>query len=153
MPPQALAAVATLLSFAPHGNRIELRLDRGSAEMVWLTPSTFHFRRVLDGPLRPADETAREPVRRYRRTTPRARCTFARACSMSRSASRAFCCACAEADGTPLLLDLTPPRSEAGGVVWERQTLPGRDYFGLGPRTDPTFDLRGKSLAGRRAAS
>ena len=42
MPPQALAAVATLLSFAPHAHRVELRLDRGSAELVWLTPSTFH---------------------------------------------------------------------------------------------------------------
>ena len=46
MPPQALAAVATLLSFAGHGNRIELRLDRGSAELVWITPSTFRFRRT-----------------------------------------------------------------------------------------------------------
>jgi len=49
MPAQALAALATLLACVPHGNRIELQLDRGSAELVWVTPSTFRFRRTLDG--------------------------------------------------------------------------------------------------------
>ena len=32
MPAQALAVVATLVSFAPHGNRVDLHLDRGGAE-------------------------------------------------------------------------------------------------------------------------
>jgi hypothetical protein len=62
MPPQALAAVATLLAAVAHGNRIELQLDRGSAELIWISPGTFHFRRVLNGPLHPTAETAREPV-------------------------------------------------------------------------------------------
>ena len=31
MPAQALAAMATLLACVPHGNRIELQLDRGGA--------------------------------------------------------------------------------------------------------------------------
>ena len=67
MPPQALAAVATLLAFLPHGNRIELQLDRGSAELIWITPSTFHFRRVLNGPLHPSAEAAHEPVVHHHR--------------------------------------------------------------------------------------
>jgi hypothetical protein len=62
MPPQALAAVATLLAFVPNGNRIELQLDRGSAELIWISPGTFHVRRVLNGPLHPGAETAHEPV-------------------------------------------------------------------------------------------
>src|ERR1017187_5646672 len=62
VPPQALAAVATLLAILPHGNRVELRLNRGSAEMIWISPSTFHFRRVLNGPLPPSEEAAHEPV-------------------------------------------------------------------------------------------
>ena len=53
MPPQALAAIATLLSVVPHGNRIELQLDRGGAELVWVSPSTFRFRRVLEVRLPP----------------------------------------------------------------------------------------------------
>ena len=62
MPPQALAAVATLLAILPHGNQVELRLNRGSAELVWISPSTFHFRRALNGPLPPSEEAAHEPV-------------------------------------------------------------------------------------------
>ena len=61
MPPQALAAVATLLALSPHGNRIELQLDRGSAELIWISPSTFHFRRVLNGPLQPVRKRPTSP--------------------------------------------------------------------------------------------
>ena len=62
MPPQVLAALATLVGFAPHGNRLDLRLDHGSAELVWVSPSAFHFRRVLDGPLAALEHPAREAV-------------------------------------------------------------------------------------------
>ncbi len=51
MPLQALAAAATLLMASPHGNRVQLALDRGSAELLWVSPATFRFRRVLDGAL------------------------------------------------------------------------------------------------------
>ena len=51
MPFQALAAAATLLTMAPHGNRIELQLDRGSAEVLWASSGTFRFRRLLEGAL------------------------------------------------------------------------------------------------------
>src|SRR5689334_20637174 len=47
MPPQALAALVTLLGATPHGNRIELKLDRGRGEMLWVSPSAFRFRRTL----------------------------------------------------------------------------------------------------------
>ena len=79
MPPQALAAVATLLAFVPHGNRIELQLDRGSAELIWISPSTFHFRRVLNGPLHPSAEAAARTRRRRRPRIPAASYACARA--------------------------------------------------------------------------
>ena len=62
MPFQALAAAATLLTVTPHGNRIELKLDQGSAEIVWLSPAAFRFRRVLNGELGKLDGTDRDPV-------------------------------------------------------------------------------------------
>ena len=62
MPLQALAAVATLLSFSQHGNRVEFQADRGAAEMVWLSPGTFRFRRALEGALPPAETPAPEGV-------------------------------------------------------------------------------------------
>src|SRR5439155_912635 len=44
---------AGFAEYFTHGNRIELKLDRGAAEVVWVSPSTFHFRRVMEGPLPP----------------------------------------------------------------------------------------------------
>ena len=129
----------------PHGNRIELQLDRGSAELIWISPGTFHFRRVLNGPLHPSAETAHEPVA----------VTTVNSGGQLRLRSRVvevtiekqgLKLGVRRLDGTPLMLDLTDARSEAGGVVWERRALPGASFYGLGPRTDATFDLRGKSV-------
>jgi hypothetical protein len=145
MPAQALAAVATLLAVLPHGNRIELQLDRGSAELTWITNSTFHFRRVLNGPLHPSAEAAHEAVA----------ITTGDAGGAVRLRSRlievaiekqGLQVAVRRLDGTPLMIDVSDARSEAGGVVWEREALPGVAFYGLGPRTDAGFDLRGKSV-------
>ena len=62
MPFQAVAAAATLLAVVPHGNRVELQLDHGSAELLWSSSGTFRFRRVLDGPLPKIAWTERDPV-------------------------------------------------------------------------------------------
>ena len=146
MPPQALAAIATLLGFAVHGNRVELRLDHGSAELVWLTPSTFHFRRVLDGPLRPDAETAREPFVVQADDAAGEIQIRSRLLEVT-IAKQGVLVRVRRINGATLMVDLTRRASEAGGVTWERQMQADADYFGLGPRTDPTFSLRGKSLA------
>ncbi len=149
MPPQALAAVATLLAVLPHGNRIELQLNRGSAELIWITDSTFHFRRVLNGPLPPSEEAEHEPVAITTAVTSddtggavrlRSRLieVTIRKQGMELSVRRL--------DGTPLMMDLSEAHSEAGGVAWERQAPEGAAFYGLGPRTDAAFDLRGKSV-------
>ena len=49
-------------------------------------------------------------------------------------------------DGSPLMTDLSEPRPLAGAITWERQMLDAVRFYGLGPRTDPAFDLRGKSI-------
>src|ERR1019366_5666096 len=153
MPPHALAAVATLLAVLPHGNRIELQLDRGSAELIWITPGTFHFRRVLNGPLHPCEETAHEPV------TITTAGTTGDTGGQVRLRSRLIEVTIEKhglmvgvrlLDGTPLMLDLTEARSEAGGVVWERQSLPGAAFYGLGPRSDPGLDRRLRRVSPRR---
>jgi len=145
MPPQALAAVATLLAFLPHGNRIELQLDRGSAELIWITPSTFHFRRVLNGPLHPSAEAAHEPVAITTEDTGDAVRLRSRLIEVTLE-KQGVKVGVRRLDGTPLMMDLSEARSEAGGVVWERQALAGAAFYGLGPGTDAGFDLRGKSV-------
>jgi kumamolisin len=129
----------------PHGNRIELRLDRGSADAVWITPSTFHFRRVLNGPLHPSEEAAHEAGRRHTDDTGR-RGAPALAADRGDHREAGLKLSVRRLDGTPLMIDLTEARSEAGGVAWERQAPEGAAFYGLGPRTDPAFDLRGKSV-------
>jgi len=141
---QALAAVATLLSFAPHGNRVDLQLDRGAAEIVWLSNSTFHYRRSLEGPLPSAPARNPDPVPlqvddvpgAVRITSPFLEVTIQK---------RGVLVRVRKVDGTPLMADVSEPRAAGPGVTWERQMAAGAHYYGLGPRTDTEFDLRGKS--------
>lgn len=145
MPAQALAAVATLLGFVPHGNLVELQLDHGSAELVWITPSTFRFRRVLEGPLPAAKSKESDPVTVQADDVPGAVRLRSRYLDVVIQ-KHGLLLRVRRLDGTPLMTDLSEPRSEAAGVTWERQSPLGAQLYGLGPRTDTVFDLRGKSL-------
>jgi hypothetical protein len=145
MPLQALAAVATLIGFVPHGSRVEFQLDRGSAELVWVTPSTFRFRRVLEGPLPTAKTKESEPVTITAEDVPGAVRIRSRYLDVT-IRKHGLLIRVRRLDGTPLMTDLSPPQSEAAGVTWERQSPAGAQLYGLGPRTDTVFDLRGKSL-------
>jgi hypothetical protein len=145
MPAQALAAVATLLSFAQHGNHIELRLDHGAAELVWMTPSTFHFRRALEGPLPAVTAEDRAPVAVKIEGAAdglRVRSEFLDVSLQKRG----LLVQVRRLDGTPLVADVSEPHASGSGVVWEREAPPGVRYYGLGPRTDKAFDARGKAL-------
>jgi len=149
MPLQALAAVTTLLAFSPHGNRIDLRLDHGAAELVWVTPSTFRFRRALDGPLPAVAWEDRAPVVFQTDEEPgllRLRSKFLEVAIQKRG----LLVRVRRLDGTPLMTDLSEPaalRTPSGGVAWERQMPAEARFYGLGPRTDSEFDVRGKALA------
>jgi hypothetical protein len=145
MPPQALAAVATLLSFAPQGNRIEFHLDRGSAEMVWLTPSSFRFRRALEGRLEGIRVPEPEPVTLAIDDAPGRVAVRSRFLEVSIQKS-GLLVRVRRLDGTPLMTDLTEPRAAERGVVWERQSPPGAQFYGLGPRTAEDFDVRGSAV-------
>jgi hypothetical protein len=144
MPPQVLAALATLVGFTPHGNRLDLRLDRGSAELVWVSPSAFRFRRTLEGPLAEVKLPDRDAVAFEVDDTPgavRARSKFIEV-TIDKHGVLVHV---RRLDGSPLMSDVTEPRSSGAGVVWERQLAPQARYYGLGPRADAVFDLRGKT--------
>jgi hypothetical protein len=144
MPAQALAALATVLAAVPHGNRIELQLDRGSAEIVWSTAATFHFRRTLNGPLgtvsprepKQFDLTAEELADAFRFRTKYLEVSIRKSGVLVAVRKR---------DGTPLTQDLSEPREIEHGVEWERQAPEGARFFGLGPRAELEFGLGGKS--------
>jgi hypothetical protein len=139
---QGLAILATVLGVASHGNRIELKLDRGSGELVWVTPSAFRFRRVFDGML--AQMKDRDAVPYDVDDTPgavRVRSKFIEVTIQKRGALVSV----QRSDGSKLMSDLSEARSTGNGVEWDRELLPQARYYGLGPRADAVFDLRGKS--------
>jgi alpha-glucosidase (family GH31 glycosyl hydrolase) len=144
MPPQALAALATLIGVVPHGNRLELKLDRGAAELVWVTPSSFHFRRVLDGVLPEAKAPATERVEIEIDDLPgsvRARSKFIEVTLQKNGVLVRV----RRLDGSPLMEDASEARPAGAGVEWERTLRPEARYYGLGPRADAVFDVRGKT--------
>ena len=48
-------------------------------------------------------------------------------------------------DGAALMSDVSEARESGSGVAWDRQVLTESRYYGLGPRSDTVFDLRGKT--------
>jgi hypothetical protein len=149
MPLQAVAALATLLAAAPHGNRVELKLDHGSAELVWVSAGTFRFRRVLEGALPKVDWTEREAVPFEIVDTKDAIYVRTHAIEVTLRKQGALV-SVQRFDGVPLMEDLSEPRSEAAGVVWERKPPAGTEFYGLGPRAETTFGLRGRAVRAER---
>jgi Glycosyl hydrolases family 31 len=150
MPAQALAAVATLLAFAPHGNRVEMTLDHGSAEVVWSSARAFRFRRTLAGPLPvlpPAASTdaAGETVDLKIDDTPGAMRMRTPLLEVTID-KHGLLVHVKTPDGEPVMTDASEPREQSGHVVWDRRAAAGVRFYGLGPRDDATFDLRGRAL-------
>jgi hypothetical protein len=147
MSPQALAAFATLVSFAQHGNRVDLKLDRGSAEFVWTSPSAFHFRRTLKGPLTEAKpEHSTDPIAFKLDDTPTALHLRSKLLDVAIQKSGVLVNV-HDAAGTPIMADLTEPKPQPTGVAWERVAQAGARLFGLGSDPiSPDLDRRGRTV-------
>ena len=149
MPLQVLAVVATLVSIAPHGNRIELKLDHGGAELEWVSASTFRYRRVLNGALSASGDAAGDTAAEAVAITVKDEGADVKLRSRAIEVTihkQGVALTVKKLDGTPLMADAAEPRSEAGGMVWERQTGAASSFYGLGPRAEAAFDLRGRSM-------
>lgn len=142
MTPQALAAFATLVSFSRHGNRIDLKLDRGSAQIAWVSPTAFHFRRAPEGPLPDVARDSSDAVAFQVDDTPAALHLHTRLLDVALQ-KRGLLVEVAGPGGRVLMADLTEPRP--GG--WDRQAPDGVRFLGLGMLDEPEMDLRGKRIA------
>ena len=143
MPFQALAAVVTVLSFAPQGNQVEFKLDHGAAEIVWSSPSTFRFRRSLEEPLPVVQMGPHDKIALKIDETPgavRIRSDFLDVTVQKHG----LLLRVRNADGKPVMADLSEPHREGDAIVWDREMPAAAQFYGLGPRVDPSFDLRGK---------
>ncbi|MBS1856887.1 MAG: DUF4968 domain-containing protein [Acidobacteria bacterium] len=149
MPFQALAAAATLLAVAPHGNRVELKLDRGAAALEWVSPNAFRFQRVLEGALPKTEAVDREAVSFQVSETPSAVTLRTRALELT-IRKVGVLLRLRDRQGAPLVEDLTEPRAQGTEVAWERRAAPGSEFYGLGPRDDEALGLRGHSVRTER---
>lgn len=146
MTPQALAAVATLISYAANGNRVDLTLDRGHAELVWISPASFHFRRSLEGALpATAPEAGSDAVAFEVEDTPAALRLRSRRIQVEIRKQGATI-AVRRSDGTSVISDLSQPKAEGELVTWEREAPNDARFYGLGAISDPQLDLRGKVI-------
>lgn len=146
MPAQALAVAATLLSFAANGNRIEMHLDRGSAELVWVSATGFHFRRTLDGLLPAAlPERTTDAVALQVDDTPEALRIRSKSLTVT-IPKHGVLVKVNGPDGAPLMVDLTEPKADGKNVVWDRLAPPGVRFYGLGKLDDAELNLRGKTV-------
>jgi alpha-glucosidase (family GH31 glycosyl hydrolase) len=147
MPAQALAVVATLVSFAQHGNRVDLKLDRGSAEFVWTSPSAFHFRRTLKGPLAEAKpERLTDPIEFKLDDKPTALHLRSKLLDVGIQKSGVLV-SVHRADGAAVMADLTEPKPQPTGVVWYREAESGVRFYGLGSdHAGLELDRRGQTV-------
>jgi len=146
MPVQALATVATLVAFAAHGDRVELTLDRGAAELQWYSASAFRFRRALEGPLRALPHPEGGPVAIHIDDAPGALHIRSEAIEVVIQ-KRGLLVSVLRSKGQPLMKDLSEPEAFGPSVAWEREAAGGVRFYGLGPRADGQFDLAGKAVA------
>jgi hypothetical protein len=144
MPAQALAVVATLVSFVPHGNHVDLKLDRGSAEFVWTSPSAFHFRRTLEGPLRLyAIPDRSDPVSFRAEDT--AAALHLRSKSLDVAIQKSgLLVKVSGPDGAVLMADLTEPNRMAGVWPGNGKRRPACDSTGSAESTIPRWTCAAK---------
>jgi len=147
MPPQALAAVAAMLAFSTHGNRIEFTLDHGSASLEWNSEKSFRFRRSLEGPL-PASDTGHGADRAvvFKIENSQSVVHIRTALLDVAIQKQGMLVSVQNAQRQTLLKDLSEPRASGGGVVWECEARTGERFYGLGPRPDDKLDLSGRAV-------
>jgi alpha-glucosidase (family GH31 glycosyl hydrolase) len=143
-----LVHAAELRTHTRDGNRVQFELTEGAARLEWISASTFRFERVGSGALPARARRAGDLVSVTLRDRPEA-LVFETA-DLTLTLAKRGLLARVEANGRPLLVDLTEPRFEAGAVVCERIAAPDVRYYGLGPRTDAELNLRGRQVTSAR---
>jgi hypothetical protein len=133
MPLQAVAALATLVGFAPHGNLVDLRLDRGEARIEWISPSTFRFVR---GPGPGGRGLGTRAVEVEIQDTPGALVMRSKFLEVAVE-KHGVLLRVRTRQGTELMSDL------GSDNTWTRQVPAGSRFYGLGPRSEGGFDLSG----------
>ena len=146
MPSQAADVVALDRS----GDAIRLRLNDGHADLDWISPSSFRFRRDwLPAPVtRPASNVAPIPLRVNETGT----AIEIRSASLTVSISKhPFRLSVISAKGTPLLKQSEAEDRDGDSTRFPFRAAAAERFFGLGPRLDAQVNARGQAIETARA--
>jgi hypothetical protein len=137
---------ATLVSSSSDKNLVFLRLSDGSAQVEWLSDSSFRFSRRwgASAAQTPAKSTEAVPLKI---TDDPDSLTLATKYLRLTIAKRGVLVLVAEADDTPIMVDASEAELRDGALTWERMAAPGVRFHGLGPREDAAVELRGSRVA------
>ena len=140
------AAGVTLLSHEQRGNVINLRLNEGTAEIEWLTPSSFRLRRAMAGLLPHVPRAEREAVALEVTDAP-GELVFTTRYVRLRVRKPGLLLKVTKRDETPVMEDLTEARVRDGAIAWERAAASDVQVYGLGPRAEAQLNARGRRVA------
>ena len=136
---------ATLVSSSSDKNVVFLRLSDGSAQVEWLSDSTFRFSRRWGASAAQTPAKSTESVALKIRDNPDS-LTVATKYLLLTIAKRGVLVRVAEADDTPIMVDASETEVRDGMLTWERTAAPGVRFHGLGPRGDAAVELRGSRV-------
>jgi len=140
---------ATLVSSSHEGNLVILQLSDGSAQVEWLSDSSFRFSRSWGGPVSLGPIKSAQPISLNISDTPDA-LTIATKYLLLTIAKRGVLVRVAEPDATPIMSDLSEAELQDSVITWERTAAPGVRFYGLGARADAAVELRGTRVAAAR---
>ncbi|MCZ2075111.1 MAG: hypothetical protein LC130_08935 [Bryobacterales bacterium] len=137
-----------LLSYAKTGNSAELRLSYGSAELEWITPSSFRYRRWWGSRLE-LPRSQDHPAVSWS-STESEREIVLRTEHLTVTISRRGLLLTASGSGTvPLMADASEAVKDRDLIRWQRIAHAGTRYYGLGSRSDTNLDARGQKIETR----
>ena len=142
----SLLPAATLVSSSHDGNLVLLQLSDGSAQVEWLSDSSFRFTRSWGDAVGQAPAKSAQPTPLKIGDTPDA-LTIATKYLLVTIAKRGVLVRVAEPDATPIMSDSSEAELRDGALAWERTAAPAARFYGLGARADAVVELRGSRIA------
>jgi alpha-glucosidase (family GH31 glycosyl hydrolase) len=142
---------ALLLVFAAsaqerQGNRFVFQSKDGVAELEWISPSTFRFRRAFAAQLPPRSDSNSEAVEiAVKQSAAEVSFTTTYLKAIVRKDDLRVDVRKAAGDSV-LMKDVTPVTRRNGVISWERLAEPGVRYYGLGGKTGDSLNLRGARI-------
>ena len=139
----------TLTNFFREGNTIFLRLSDGSAQVEWLSDSSFRFSRNWDGNFVQGPAVNPQPVVVSVNETADSLVISSKYLALT-IAKQGVLVHAAEPNGAVIMSDLSEAERQDGSIAWERSAPLRARFFGLGTRTDSTVELRGSRMAAKK---